>query len=623
MTYFVKLTEGNSSGNYNIYYNNITPGTSNLMKIVPTDDWAEDISLDDLLNGVTVSAPVIPTKIIVYGVECNNAIEFPIKSTEPKNVPPIYCVTYFQDNQKILQFIPDSTLYNGETQWSSVSGGYKIVWNPYFNGGRGRWEIRINSGLVIVNDLKTNGLPSGNWSFVGFVDGYTTEQLNQSLVVNEGICLPTQTLSCSLVSTPNSCFKSKTYDGTITVSTVGGTSPLSYNLDNVITQFWPTFTQVAPGEHSVIVTDADGNQTTCSTIVGEGGEQITYKLYIDYTTNNLYANDTTISKRGNFNLVIGPEIPVGTTITLTIRFNDTQTISSPGNGTITNNIEIYKNDILIPLGSTISRVVNNVRENCSSYFEQVRTISKTYTFSITNGDIIKGTSTSTLNLTSGQVDQTTQCATELKDRLDVIIDNPTANCGCCNITLVDGTPLTVIDNSIIANTKANPTTRTQVELSYSPAGCDVACSETVLLYYTNVVTLTPGCEIFTDATGTNKPQAGYYSDYTNCYYFDGNTIRQTYLCGTIGPPPSTNNGFYKAEIYRCSPENCSTVIDTVVVTVDSNYRLNINQYYRDLNYTNYTYFIVSDRATGPASYVMAPSSESTSCVASCAFVPPS
>jgi len=75
MTYLVKLTEGNSEGNYNIYYNNITPGVSNLMTVAGTSDLATNITLVQLLQGIEVTAPVVPTKVIVYGIECDTAIE--------------------------------------------------------------------------------------------------------------------------------------------------------------------------------------------------------------------------------------------------------------------------------------------------------------------------------------------------------------------------------------------------------------------------------------------------------------------------------------------------------------------------------------------------------------------
>lgn len=619
MTYFVKLTEGNSSGNYNIYYDSITPGNSNLMTLVTTNTLATNVTLEQLLQGVEVSSPVVPNKVIVYGIECDVALNLNFSTSSYVTIPPIYCITYLSKTQTTLQLTPQTTLYNGEIQWVTTDGTKNLRWNPYYNGGRGRWEMTVDTNLILVNELKTNGLPAGNWFFIGSIAGGSVDSLTKSLVVTEGICTPTQTFSCSLKSTPNTCSNTKLFDGTIAVTVVGGTPPFTYNLDNAIESLWPTFTSVGPGSHNVIVTDANGNQTTCTTIVGDGDKKIDFSVNVNYTTNTVFSNSDTKTKRTSFDLTVQPEIPVGTTISVTLSLTDIRTVSFPGNGTISNTIEISKNGDVIPITTNITRALNGPRDNCSNYNYNESISLKEVTLTLTSGDVVEGFISSTVNLTSPQVDTTSNCATELNNNVYISKFNYTTNCRCCTVSSVDVTPLQIMDNVIVATTKSTPGA-IPIQLAYSEADCDTACSATINTYYSPCFTLSPNCELFTDTTLTTKPPAGYYSNYTNCYYFNGDSIIDIRLCG-FGPPTNTIK-YYTADVFRCSPYNCTVPIDNIIVSVDPNYTLVQNNYYRDVEYSDYVYKIDKTRGvTGPASRNMDPGSQSTDCQTCCSIIP--
>jgi hypothetical protein len=619
MTYFVKLTEGNSSGNYNIYYDSITPGTSNLMTLVATNTLATNVTLGQLLQGVEVSSPVVPNKVIVYGIECDVALNLTFTSSTFVVIPPIYCVTYLLNTQNVLQLLPQTVLYNGEIQWVTTDGTKNLRWNPYYNGGRGRWEMIVDTNLILVNELKTNGLPAGNWFFIGSVVGSSVDSLNKTLVVSEGICTPTQTFSCSLASTPNSCSNSKFFDGTITVTLIGGTPPYAYNLDNVVDSIWPTFTAIGPGAHTVVVTDAAGNQTTCTTTVGDGDKKVDYSVSVIYNISDLFANSETRTRRTSFNLSVQPEIPVGTTVSITLSFSDNRSVSSPGNGTVLNVLEVSKNGNILPVTTNVTRSLNVPRDDCSNYNTVESTLLRTLTFSITNGDVIEGFINSTVNITNAQVDNTTNCATQLKNDIYLQLLNLTSNCKCCTVTSAEDPQLQIMGNTITAAGKSTQTA-IPIQLAYSEADCGTACSADINTYYSTCFTMTPGCGLFTDTSMTTIAPIGYYSNYSMCYYFNGDSIQNSRICDF--QPPTDTIKYYIADVFRCLPYNCSTPIDNIVVTVNSNYTLTENLYYRDVEYSNFVYKIVGTRGvSGPATKELDPVSESNECQATCAFIP--
>lgn len=618
MTYFVKLTEGNSSGNYNIYYDSITPGTSNLMTLVATNTPATNVTLVQLLQGVEVSSPVVPNKVIVYGIECDVALNLTFTSSTFVVIPPIYCVTYLLNTQNVLQLLPQTALYNGEIQWVTTDGTKNLRWNPYYNGGRGRWEMIVDTNLILVNELKTNGLPAGNWFFIGSVVGSSVDSLNNTLVVSEGICTPTQTFSCSLASTPNSCSGSKTYDGTITVTVLGGTPPYTYD-NGILESTWPVFNSVAPGDYIIVTKDSEGNETSCSTTVGDGDKKIDFTVSLNYVTNDVFSNFDTKTKRTSFDLSVQPAIPAGTTITVTLSFTDIRAVSSPGTGTVSNTLEISKNGNVIPITNIVTRQVNTPRDNCSNYNTVESIVLRDVTFTLTSGDVLEGFLTSTVNLTSPQVDTTSNCATELKNDFYLSKMTLTSNCKCCTVTSADATPLQIMDNRITATVKSNPGA-VPIQLAYSQADCDTACEATIATYYTSCFTLAPNCELFTDTTLTTKAPIGYYSDYTYCHYFNGDVIVDTRTC-SFGPPTDTIK-YYKADVFRCSPFNCTVPIDNIIVSVDPNYTLVQNSYYRDVEYSSFVYRITDTRGvTGPASRNLDPGSQLSDCQACCSIQP--
>ncbi len=150
------------------------------------------------------------------------------------------------------------TVYCGE----STSTQLIINWDPISNAPG--YEININgNGWIPVNGSLSH-------SISGLINGtYVTIQLRVSGFSPdcpaEITTLECRYLFCQMYavvedSVPPSCFGGN--DGEAYVSAFDGTSPFSYNLDNLVTQPVGYFNAVGAGTHFVIVTDAMGCMDT-------------------------------------------------------------------------------------------------------------------------------------------------------------------------------------------------------------------------------------------------------------------------------------------------------------------------------------------------------------------------
>ena len=65
----IQITSGTATGPYNIYFDSVSP--SNYCLLFPELTNAINISLSDLLIGVTVLYPDTASRIILYDIVCN------------------------------------------------------------------------------------------------------------------------------------------------------------------------------------------------------------------------------------------------------------------------------------------------------------------------------------------------------------------------------------------------------------------------------------------------------------------------------------------------------------------------------------------------------------------------
>lgn len=122
-------------------------------------------------------------------------------------------------------------------------------------GGNAPYTYDIGSG------------PQGSNTFNGLVAGsYTVtviDNLSCSNIINVVISEPTALNMDAISAVDETC--AGTGDGSITLTSSGGTSPYTYSIDCGVTfQAGSSFTSLSPNSYSVMVMDANGCSTTCT-----------------------------------------------------------------------------------------------------------------------------------------------------------------------------------------------------------------------------------------------------------------------------------------------------------------------------------------------------------------------
>ena len=134
----------------------------------------------------------------------------------------------------------------------------------------------------------------------------------------------------------------------------------------------------------------------------------------------------------SWHVQVTPPLPVGTTISFALGVNSIQGYYEPGNGTINGTTVVKKNNTTQTAATqTSTPLVSGPRAGCSPYTSGTTTYSEFYNLTITSGDVISGTCTSTLLITNGQV-APNGCVTRLEQSILVNTFAPTINGGVCN-----------------------------------------------------------------------------------------------------------------------------------------------------------------------------------------------
>ena len=136
------------------------------------------------------------------------------------------------------------------------------------NGGTGILEYSVNGGLSYQGNGTFGNLAAGNYTIQVQDGNGCTAASNATLTDAPGPAIQSATpadISCNGYD-----------DGTITMTTIGGTAPLQYSIDNGTT-FQPgnQFTSLGPGVFTVLVTDANGCSVTATATITEPSGIIT------------------------------------------------------------------------------------------------------------------------------------------------------------------------------------------------------------------------------------------------------------------------------------------------------------------------------------------------------------
>jgi hypothetical protein len=375
VSYNVKLVIGNSLGDYNIYFDE--EKESNIAKLKENGSPAVNISLEDMLIGIDVEVPEDTKKILVVGITCSNRIEFPVTYQKPKNTPTNICFTYQSIGNKSLNFTPYDE-YNGKTRWKS--GDTYLEWNPFIqlpSGKFGRWQVSIDNGNTLFVTNNISDVPSSNdWFAIG-AGASTIKNLN----VSDGVC-PKIPLVLNLSKTDNSCFGSKTYDGVIVPTATGGSGiGYQYSIDGNNYSPWPgsNFKNLAPGDFTVYAKDSENNIVTQIITIGAGGQKTQHQITINKTQKDVSSDDKTKTVKTEWSLSINPPLPNGTSVKVELNVSDIQVVNTPGSATITNNIEVFNNNVKInPLPDpTISENTVNRADCVEAYLKYAEAVGLT------------------------------------------------------------------------------------------------------------------------------------------------------------------------------------------------------------------------------------------------------
>ncbi|WP_157499514.1 beta strand repeat-containing protein, partial [Flavobacterium beibuense] len=163
------------------------------------------------------------------------------------------------------------------------------------SGGTGTLQYAISPSFVYGTSNVFTGLAAGDYT-VRVTDDLGCELEITTVTIDE----PTDALTATIDDITNEiCFNDE--DGTVTITVAGGTAPYFTSLDSNnpadFTQDLFTYTNLAPGTHTIYVTDAnDCTITTPLTFdVEEGADMTPSATVVDNCTGNVPGNEVTIN----------------------------------------------------------------------------------------------------------------------------------------------------------------------------------------------------------------------------------------------------------------------------------------------------------------------------------------
>ena len=446
VNYTVQLTTGDSTANYNIYYNAITP--LNYAILISNSLNATGVTYNDLFNGVGVTIPDTSTSIIIKNNgACDNSVIIPIKPSPTPAASPNLCMSFSRELiNNLWLFTPNGTL-NGRPTWTYTT--YNIIWNPAIpansGGPNGRWEMSFNSNLIFTTTNTTN-IPDSGWYAVG-----SGSVGIRNLQVTQGSCPVVSNLAAEVRTSNTTCYNTTPCDGTAVVVPSGGVPPYTYSIDGINFQTSNIVQNLCEGRYAITTKDSTNATTVSRFAISYDNVPIVYTVTIQINNSNIITNSPQQKVTQTYwQLVFDNPIPVGTTVNLSLVLNVNQKLYGPGNGTISYTNEVYKNSTQLTQVSSTSTTSTSPRPLCSLETVSSTANTETYDFTLTNGDILSGISTSNLTITNLVTSPISSCSTKLEQGFSITpvlsVQNPISGCRCCNIVVDD-----LIQNVITSN----------------------------------------------------------------------------------------------------------------------------------------------------------------------------
>lgn len=307
-------------------------------------------------------------------------------------------------------------IINGKPSW--INGTYVMSWSNLNQ----KWSIS-NYTLFggTLQSTSTANVPTSGWILVGGTSSPT-------ISVTTGICPSYAPLNVIVSKNNPTC----TNDGSIMVTTTGGLTPYLYSIDggsNFTTA--NVFNGLSAGEYAVITKDSIGNTSNSTvTLTNTVAASTTYILSVrNYYTRNINSG----YKKAYWVVESNPPIPQGTSVSLVLNVENTQTINSPGSGTTNNLTIVYSGATVLSPSTNNSSNQIITRPNCSPQTSNITNNVQTYNITMGYGDVISGLTNSTLSITSGDTADN-GCVTNLTQDVSVYVSTATASgCNCCSV----------------------------------------------------------------------------------------------------------------------------------------------------------------------------------------------
>jgi hypothetical protein len=423
--YTINLTmDSTSEGPYTIYYNGLPPGPVNI-PTYPSGESAQNISLDDLQNGVIVKVPSdIPNNLgvfYIYNPNCpDNTVVLLVPTT---NSYSDFCLAItYRFNTNSINFTYTGLDSNNKPFWTGDDNPQSTI-----NWVNNQWIVSnlfYGNTIFSIPEQNTSTSYPNNWSSSG---GFLIDSIN----TNEGNCGPTRKQLPPVSVNQPTCL----CDGSIIFNITLDNPPFNYSIDNGVTySSLPIFTDLCSGIYNLSVVDSLGETYTSSVTLDKPSQSTTYNLSL-YTINTTPVNNqTSLVNSYETSVIVNPSLPDGATITFDLIHNNSF-YSSPNSGTsiLTTSTLVYKNSSGVTLSDTSNTTnlsVNTITNCQKEYIYQSNVNDVWSSLTITNNDTI------TISTTS-RVDKTTlgECVVGYSTDSYSISNPVISGCNCCSIKI--------------------------------------------------------------------------------------------------------------------------------------------------------------------------------------------
>lgn len=439
--YIVTITNGDSSSLYDIYFDNIS--NSNYCTLTVGGGNSTNITYNNLILGVQVTVPDSANRIIIVTLsECKTVLTLPITPYVPPFVPTNLCLEFVSESPNIFGDIPPWTFepngsQNGKTKWSHTGNTTGTIYNMIWNITSQQWEIFINPQTTFFNP-STSEPPLGNWR--------TTNIRIEDISTSQGTCQISLPKIISVEPRNTNCKGQTPCTGSVIINAAGGTPPYQYaitstpgNPNTISWSFSNIINGICEGNVSCVVKDST-SVISQATQVNISFNEIpkTYNGTItklrQITTIDQQSPTRKIEAYSEWIFELDQPLDTGVVLNFQLLIDDQNIVHKPfGIGSYSTNTTVVKNDLTRIPTTTTPTTFLSPDNLCIGGTQETFITGYTYDLTYTNGDVISGTTYSSLEITSFASEF--GCSTIYEGTAKAIIlpnsTTPITGCQCC------------------------------------------------------------------------------------------------------------------------------------------------------------------------------------------------